>query len=169
MRRISSGVTESAANADRISSRRSREPVTRESLPRHTCDHASGDASRNARARIVWPKRNSFDAGHHTRLTPAASSRAHDASVSATPWTSTAPGRKHPSAPRRVISSAAARSTPSAAWTMNGIVAGVARHSDDTSPPISPFAPTGRPSSPKECAQPNAFTTRTGKRRFNSR
>ena len=34
-------------------------------------------------------------------------------------------GRKQPSAPSRVISSAAAPSTPSAAWTMNGIVAGV--------------------------------------------
>ena len=81
--------TESAACAARISSSRSREPVTRESLPRQRCVHASvGGVEKGAgRNGLAEQKRVRGRTPHQAH--PAASSRSHASSASATPCTST--------------------------------------------------------------------------------
>ena len=55
------------------------------------------------------------------------------------------------------------------AWTMNGIVAGVARQQRDTLSANLAACADGPPLEPKGVRPSERLTTRTGKRRFNSR
>ena len=106
-------------------------PVTRESVPSATVTRAVLAARRRSRAAtsaVAAPKRNAFEAGHHTRPAPARATRRQPSLVDRHAVDDDgvrlqAAERLERAAVRRAPSS----STPSARCTKNGASAGVAR------------------------------------------